>query len=466
MALTGSQDADRAGRLSLAGLIARAKAWLADDAHNSIAQRTAGFAFLIRVVSAGLIFLSQILFARWMGSFQFGIYVYVWTWVVLIGSLSPLGTGYLAQRFIPEFTAKGDDDRLRGFITGSRWLCFGIGCAAAAIGAGIVVVLDDHMPAYYVLPAWVALACLPMFALSCAQDSIARSFNWIDLALVPAYVAQPILILAVMASLYVTGFAPGASAAVIVATTTYWLVVLLQFTLLQRRLTARVARGPRRYEIAHWVRTALPVFLVEGFYFLLTHTDILLLQLFVTPDRIAVYYAAVKTMALVAFIYFAVSAACAHRFSEYHYSGDRARLAAFVANTTRWTFWPSLAMTAVLVGLGKPILMLFGPDFTAGYPLICILAVGLLARASVGPVERLLTMLGEQRICAAVYAGAFALNIVLCVILVPLLGLEGAAIATTTAMVVESALLFWVTRTRLGLHVFIWGRPASSSRSI
>ena len=206
----------------------------------------------------------------------------------------------------------------------------------------------------------------------------------------------------------------------------------------------------------------MPVFLVEGFYFLLTHTDILLLQLFVTPDRIAVYYAAVKTMALVAFIYFAVSAACAHRFSEYHYSGDRARLAAFVGNATRWTFWPSLAMTFVLVVLGKPILMLFGPDFTAGYPLICILAIGLIARASVGPVERLLTMLGEQRICAAVYAGAFALNLVLCLILVPLLGLEGAAIATTTAMVVESALLFWVTRTRLGLHVFIWGRPAAA----
>ena len=36
-----------------------------------------------------------------------------------------------------------------------------------------------------------------------------------------------------------------------------------------------------------------------------------------------------------------------------------------------------------------------------------ILAIGLLARATVGPVERLLNMLGEQRACALVYAGAF-----------------------------------------------------------
>jgi O-antigen/teichoic acid export membrane protein len=81
-----------------------------------------------------------------------------------------------------------------------------------------------------------------------------------------------------------------------------------------------------------------------------------------------------------------------------------------------------------------------------------------LARSAVGPVERLLNMLGEQRICAAVYAAAFAINLVLCVVLIPRIGVEGAAVATSTALIVESILLFIVTRRRLGFHVFIWGR--------
>ena len=38
--------------------------------------------------------------------------------------------------------------------------------------------------------------------------------------------------------------------------------------------------------------------------------------------------------------------------------------------------------------------------FAQGYSLMFMLAVGLLARAAVGPVERLLNMVGEQRICA------------------------------------------------------------------
>ena len=41
--------------------------------------RAAGGAFLIRVASAAIAFLTQPLLARWMGSDEFGIYAYVWT---------------------------------------------------------------------------------------------------------------------------------------------------------------------------------------------------------------------------------------------------------------------------------------------------------------------------------------------------------------------------------------------------
>src|SRR5207249_2035086 len=133
-------------------------------------------------------------------------------------------------------------------------------------------------------------------------------------------------------------------------------------------------------------------------------------------------------------------------------------LSAFLAQSIKWTFWPSLAATAVLLLFGRPILGLFGAQFTDGYHLMFILSAGLLARAAIGPIERLLNMLGEQRVCALVYAGAFVINIGLCIILIPLFGTAGAAIATSTALIIESILLFIVTKNRLGFHVFIFGR--------
>jgi O-antigen/teichoic acid export membrane protein len=199
--------------------------------------------------------------------------------------------------------------------------------------------------------------------------------------------------------------------------------------------------------------------MVGSFFLLLTYVDILLLEHFRTPDEVAVYYAAAKTLALVAFVNFSVAAAATHKFTEYHVAGDRARLAAFLADAIRWTFWPSLAATVLILALGKPFLWLFGPKFVDGYVLMFVLALGLLSRAAVGPVERLLNMLGEQRACAMVYAGAFAFNVVACIVLIPRFGVMGAAIATATALAAESVLLFWVTKRRLGIHAFVW-RPA------
>jgi O-antigen/teichoic acid export membrane protein len=151
----------------------------------------------------------------------------------------------------------------------------------------------------------------------------------------------------------------------------------------------------------------------------------------------------------------------AHRFAAHHVAGDRKALADFASSTVRWTFWPSLAATIIILALGKPILWLFGPDFVVAYPLMFVMSISLLARSAVGPAERALSMMGEQRVCALIYATAFALNLALAFSLAPRFGGMGVAVALATAVATESILLFAIAKRRLGLHLFIW-RPASS----
>jgi O-antigen/teichoic acid export membrane protein len=124
----------------------------------------------------------------------------------------------------------------------------------------------------------------------------------------------------------------------------------------------------------------------------------------------------------------------------------------------KWTFWPSLAITIAMLLFGRLVLSLFGPDFAVGYQLLFILSLGMMARASVGPAERLLNMLGQEKACAAVYVGAFAANLVFCLVLVPRYGLVGAATGVTLGMFVEAALLAWAVKARLGLNAFVAAR--------
>jgi O-antigen/teichoic acid export membrane protein len=453
LALTGSGEASLAGRVPLR-FWTRLAERLGDA--DLIVQRLAGTVFLIRVISAGLAYASQVLFARWMGSFEFGVYVYVWTWVLLIGQSLDLGLATSAQRFIPQYREHKLFDLLRGYVSGARWLAVCAAICIAALAAGVVRLLQPWLDDYTVVPLYLACIALPAYALANVQDGISRAHDWVALGIVPTYIVRQILLTVLMAGAYLGGFPVNAVTAMVLAGVSMWLPALGQLVVLNRRLRSEIEPGPKTHDVGLWLRTALPILMTEGFFLLLTHTDVLMLQQFRSPEDVAVYYAAAKTLALVSFIHFSLAATTAHRFSAYHAAGDREGLACFLRQAIRWTFWPSLAATALLLSLGQPLLRLFGPQFAGGYHIMFILAGGLLARAAMGPMERFLNMLGQQRSVALAYASAFTVNVSLCLLLIPRLGATGAAIATAAAVGVETVSLFLIANRRLGLRVFIW----------
>ncbi len=208
---------------------------------------------------------------------------------------------------------------------------------------------------------------------------------------------------------------------------------------------------------------ATPIFLVESFYNLLTNVDILFVSYYLAPEDTAVYFATVKTLALAHFVYFSVKAAAAHRFAAYRKAGDRERYEAFIRETVKWTFWPSLGLAALMVIFGKYFLMLFGPAFASGQNLIWILAIGIVIRSTVGAAESVLTMSGEQKTCAYVYAASLFVALMLNFALVPVFGLTGAAVATLCTLAFEAASLYAAAHRRLGLHIFILA-PHSHAR--
>jgi len=441
--------------------VVRVFALFAGDTDTSLLRRLAGAAFLIRVISAAIAFVAQILLARWMGGFEFGIYIYAWTWVLLIGGMVDLGLGSAAQRFIPEYTEHKQFALLRGFLFGSRWIALLSACLIAGIGAIAVTLLAPYIDPKTVVPLYCSCAALPMFGLWSVQSGIARSFNWVNLGLTPNYVQRQLVLLALMGLAYMIGLPTHAVTATLVGVVALCSVSLSQMVILNRRLARVVEGGAKVYAVPTWFAMSAPIFVVEAFYLLLTYSDVIVLQQFRPANEVAIYYAAAKTLAFVAFIYYSVSQTIAHKFAEYHINGDHERLRASLRQAVRLTFWPSLGSIVLLLALGKPLLRLFGQNFDSGYYLMFIIAVGLLARASVGPAERLLNMLGERRTCALVYAASFALNVGLCITLIPSWGLAGAAIGSTLALVFESAGLFVVAKYRLGLHCFIFGSPGN-----
>ena len=179
MAQTDIDHAPLRASLSLSGVFDRLRGMLRGDGDHAVTTRVAGAAYVIRVASAGAVYFSQVVLARWMGNVEFGIYVYVWTWVLLAGDVIHLGLPIAAQRLIPAYKAANDDDRLRAFLFGSWRVVLALALAGAALAALLVTVLKPHLPAGEIAPLYLACLALPFVSICIQLDGIARSYNWI-----------------------------------------------------------------------------------------------------------------------------------------------------------------------------------------------------------------------------------------------------------------------------------------------
>ena len=426
------------------------------DSGRSRAQRDAVMAFSVRVASAAILYLSQVVLARWMGGFEYGIYVFVWTWVLVLSGVSHLGLPTAMIRLLPEYLQRGEHGLLRGLLLGGRAVAVLSGTAVACAAMALIWLIGARLNSHYVLPIFLAFACVPLCALSDVQDGIGRGRGWMAVGLVPPYILRPLLLLACMTTAHFLGLPTDASTAAGSAVVATWAAALLQMLLVERRFAREVPREPRKYDFKRWFRVALPLMVITVCDLALQNTDVLIVSAYLSPTEVGMYFAAAKTMSLIMFIHYAVGSAVANHFAALKARGDHESLKALVRDAVNWTFWPSLAAAIVILALGKPLLWLFSPQFTEAYPVMFVLAIGFLVRASMGPAEFILNMLGEQQLCAIVLVVSAVLDVALSFALVPVFGMIGAAIATSVALVTAAILNYAVARRRLELEISIW----------
>jgi O-antigen/teichoic acid export membrane protein len=416
------------------------------NSERSRSQRGALTAFVIRVASAAIAFGSQVLLARWFGTYEFGIFTYVWIWINVVGTLCALGFATSVIRFIPEYRNCGQFGLALGFLRTGRTVAFATGTLVAVTGWGFLTAYGELVEPYYRMPLTIGLLCLPAFALTDFQDGVGRAQGWLDLALGPPYIFRPLLLLTLAAVAVTTGWSRDAGTVIQGAVVATWLTVIAQFLLQKKRMIKTLPSGEQQYRLPLWFKVSLPLLLLEGFTLMMTNLDILLLDLFVEPDDIAIYFAAARTIALISFVHFAITAVAMPKFAALAAVGDGTGLRRHLADMRAWTFWPSLAGAAGLLVLGQPLLWLFGPGFIAAYPVMFVLVGGLLALAAAGPVQGLLVVTGHQNITAGVLAVTVVVNGALNLALIPVWGLSGAAAATSLSLAFQALALHLAAR--------------------
>jgi O-antigen/teichoic acid export membrane protein len=449
----------KAASLRLGGLQPRSKTL----------ARGAGVAFVLQVAGAGLAYLLQLLFARWMGPSEFGEYTYLIGWSTIAAVLTGLGLATAVLRFVPAYAAEDDWQRLRGLLRMSMLgTCIASGGVAIA-GTAIVAALHSS----HVVGNWnalIALWMIPLFSIMTVQQEAARAFRRIGLAYAPSLVLRPLLAIVGAGAYVALGGQLESTIALAVTLGAMALAVCAQAFDFWRRLEDPVRVAPPRYETRRWLRTALPLLLVASFVVILLQTDVVMVGAIMGHRAAGLYGAAAKTASLVGLVLIAVSAIAAPVFSSLFVQGRHDDLQRLVATLAHWIFWPSLLISLFLAVFAKPVLGLFGAQFASASSVLVILLVGQVINAGAGSVGWLLLVTGNQDQAAWAYGWSAAVHVALLAIMIPLLGIDGAALATTVSYSLWNVWLHSLVVRRLNVHPSILygigkgrSRPATAS---
>ena len=114
---------------------------LALNGNNAEARslRMALMIFLIRVFNAGIAFVSQVLLARWMGGFDYGIFVAVWAALISMSNIAALGMPTASVRFIAKYREEKDHARLWGFFYAGIGLPFCLSVLVMLVAIATIV---------------------------------------------------------------------------------------------------------------------------------------------------------------------------------------------------------------------------------------------------------------------------------------------------------------------------------------
>jgi O-antigen/teichoic acid export membrane protein len=410
--------------------------------------------FSLRAVGIGLSFTAQAITARFMGSDNYGLFVYALAFAPVLSWLAQLGMVHTSIRYVAIYNSQEDWGAILGFMAfatrSTLGACLVVGSAAAMIGWLLKDTMDDLHRYVFIL----AFLHVPFMSLSELRVGVLRGLLKISFAELPENLVRPLLLIILLSAIYFGfhDFVDPVTAMLIslaVAMTNF----LLGSAWLRQSLPEGVSGSLPSYRKKEWLTMAVPMFVVVGIQLLISQLDILLIGSMVGTREAGSYAVAARVADFAAFGLVVASSVTAPLIAAHWNNRLIPDLRRLLKITTIGNALFVLTAASFIAGTGKYILGIFGASFVDAYPLLIMLLAGKSLYALTGLGTILLTMTGHQKEATWLMGGGLAVQLPLELYLIGEHGAMGAAIASAIAVagINLSALVIVKTRLKLGL---------------
>ena len=185
---------------------------------------------------------------------------------------------------------------------------------------------------------------------------------------------------------------------------------------------------------------------------LLEWADVLIVGALASPTAAGIYAVATRCARAGEVVQQAARIAIGPPVSAAFAREDHDAIRRMYGNVTAAMIWVSWPFYAVLAVFGGTVLSIFGDGFSTGATTLAILAMAMAVATAAGAVQSILLMGGRGSWQLADKTTVLVVNVALDFALVPLWGIEGAAVAWAIAILADTALVVWQVQGLMGLR--------------
>ena len=210
-----------------------------------------------------------------------------------------------------------------------------------------------------------------------------------------------------------------------------------------------------KFSIKDIFKTSAPMALSAIAYFIMQSIDIIILSIYEGFDQIAYYSVSVKLAMVTTLALMSVNIVIAPRIAEIYEKKNMHDMQLLIKHSTRIIFFISICVLSVLFLFSEQILNMFGEDYSQANKALAFLLAAQFFNSISGPGAIYLNMTGRQTTLNKILILGLTINIALNFYFIPVEGINGAAKATLTSLIIWNSITTVFVYSRDKIKIFL-----------
>ena len=400
-------------------------------------------------------YLYTLLLARWVGSEFLGIYSLANSVRLISEVFGKMGIEIGVMRFVSLLNPDIEKKKIQRLIGSAVKMTMAFSVVIMAgllVSSGFIVTHILKGPPLLKIVLMVFAIAIPFNAITLVVAFATQGFKRLKYKIFITQFLNPTILLVVMIiSFWFISVEVALMAPMLVSSIIGFIVMFAVLKKLTGVKNRQILKAPFDRELLVF---SYPLMFVTILLTLMHWMDILMLGAFTNASTVGLYHPAARTAGLLQALLTSFLSIYSPMIAQFHAESDQKNMSGSYKLVSRWLLTFSIPVALIFLVYPQKVMLLFGAEYLPSANVLIVLTAATFIHAILGAAQSTLSMTGHTRLLLWNAIGAFIINIILNIILIPNYGMIGAAWATLISLFVISLLRVLEVRWILKLTFF------------